>query len=286
MGLPPGRTDVDGPGAPRVRRPAGPPLVSLVLLVAAAACYVGIVAARPGPPPGGDTTPLTSVTSALADGDLRVAASVESLPNPPGYPLWPPPSSPPSPRTVGAPTWCTTAGQGHRPPGAVGARQGRAGPGWSSAGRTRWRPSRPGTGPRACWAWRRGWCWRSGPWPCCGRPGPTRSAGRRGLLAFLAFLPAASSAIVQLYHPQDIVSLGLALAGLAQTLRSAVGLAGVLFGAAVLTKQFALLLLLPALVAAPDRRSRLDDGRGGDGGLRRRVGALPGRRPRGPPSRT
>jgi uncharacterized membrane protein len=78
-----------------------------------------------------------------------------------------------------------------------------------------------------------------------------------GLLTFLAFLPAASSAIVQLYHPQDLVSLGLALAAIAQVLERRWLLSGVLFGAAVLTKQFALLLLLPALVAAPDRRSRL-----------------------------
>jgi hypothetical protein len=78
-----------------------------------------------------------------------------------------------------------------------------------------------------------------------------------GLLAFLAFLPAASSAIVQLYHPQDIVSLGLALGGLAWTLRRRWVVAGVLFGAAVLTKQFAILLLLPALVEGVDRRARL-----------------------------
>ena len=82
-------------------------------------------------------------------------------------------------------------------------------------------------------------------------------ARQAGLLAFLAFLPAASSAIVQLYHPQDVVSLGLALAAVALVLQRRWLLSGALFGAAVLTKQFALLLLLPALVAAPDRRSRL-----------------------------
>ncbi|MGA3147893.1 MAG: glycosyltransferase 87 family protein, partial [Acidimicrobiales bacterium] len=77
-----------------------------------------------------------------------------------------------------------------------------------------------------------------------------------GLLVFLAFLPSAASAIVQLYHPQDILSLGLAIGGLAQTLRRRWVLAGVLFGLAFLSKQFAVLILLPALVAAPDLRAR------------------------------
>jgi hypothetical protein len=77
-----------------------------------------------------------------------------------------------------------------------------------------------------------------------------------GLLVFLAFLPSAASAIVQLYHPQDILSLGLAAWGLAATLRGRWVRAGVLFGVAILSKQFAVLLLLPALVAAPDLRAR------------------------------
>ena len=78
-----------------------------------------------------------------------------------------------------------------------------------------------------------------------------------GLLFFLAFLPAASSAIVQLYHPQDIVSLGLALAGMAQALRKRWILAGALLGLAVLNKQYALLLVLPTIVVAPSKVPRL-----------------------------
>jgi len=76
------------------------------------------------------------------------------------------------------------------------------------------------------------------------------------LLALLAFLPAATSAIVQLFHPQDMVSLGLALLALAQVLRRRWVVAGLLFGAAVVTKQYAVLFLLPALVVAPDARAR------------------------------
>ena len=37
---------------------------------------------RQGPPSAGDTVPLTAVSSAVAAGDLRAAASVTSLPNP------------------------------------------------------------------------------------------------------------------------------------------------------------------------------------------------------------
>ena len=62
---------------------------------------------------------------------------------------------------------------------------------------------------------------------------------------------------MQLYHPQDIVSLGLALGGLSQILRRRWILAGTLFGAAVLSKQFALLVLVPTLVVTPGRRPRL-----------------------------
>ena len=67
------------------------------------------------------------------------------------------------------------------------------------------------------------------------------------VIAFLVFLPAATNALVQFFHPQDMVSLGLGLLGLAAVLRGRNLVAGVLFGLAILTKQFAFLLLLPAL---------------------------------------
>lgn len=53
----------------------------------------------------------------------------------------------------------------------------------------------------------------------------------------LALLPAGSSVIVQLFHPQDIVSPRFAMAGLSQTLRRRFLLAGILFGCAFVTKQ-------------------------------------------------
>jgi hypothetical protein len=83
------------------------------------------------------------------------------------------------------------------------------------------------------------------------------AARSAALLALLAFLPAASSAIVQLFHPQDMVSLGLALFAMAQVLRRRWLGAGVLLGAAVVTKQYAVLFLLPALVVAEHARERV-----------------------------
>ena len=262
MGKSQGRTDDDGPfrdtrpGAPGSGRPHL--LVSLVLLAGAAACYVGIVAIRLGPPSGGDTVPLTSVTSALADGDLRLAASASSLPNPPGYPLLAAPFVAAFPNAVGSPTWCTPMGRLH--PASAGRSTGVVPRGVVACG-TADRPMAIDLPP---WYRAQGllgvlsWSVLAVGALALLRAARVDSLGRQvGLLTFLAFLPAASSAIVQLYHPQDVVSLGLALAGLAQTLRRRWLVAGVLFGAAVMTKQFALLLILPALAAAPDRRSRL-----------------------------
>ncbi len=261
MGVPPGRMDEDHParvrGVDDERATWARRAISLLLLVLAAACYLGIVVARSGPPPGGDTTPLTAVTSALADGNLRVAASAGSLPNPPGYPLLASPFVAAFPSVVGSPTWCTPAAKVHAPP--AGAAHAAVPRGVIECGAAAIAVALP--------PWYRAqgllgvasWLVLALGALAVLRAATADSVGRQaGLLAFLAFLPAASSAIVQLFHPQDVVSLGLALAGTAQVLRQRWILAGVLFGAAVLTKQFALLLLLPALVAAPDRRSRVN----------------------------
>jgi hypothetical protein len=215
----------------------------LALLVAATAGYVGVVALRHGPPSGGDTVPLTSVTTALAAGDLHAAAAVSSLPNPPGYALLVAPVVAAFRPWVGSPTWCNARTS---PTMAVGPR---------TCGGTDLLPP-----------WYRsqgvlglvGWLALALGSLALLRAGDADTlANQAGLLAFLVVLPAASSAIVQLYHPQDLVSLGLALAGLSQALRSRWWWAGALFGLAFLTKQFAVLLLLPALVVAPDLGARV-----------------------------
>jgi hypothetical protein len=77
-----------------------------------------------------------------------------------------------------------------------------------------------------------------------------------GLSWAMAILPAASNSIVQLFHPQDLLCLGLALAAMAEVLRRRWVAAGLLFGLALVTKQFALLILIPSLVAVPTWRTR------------------------------
>jgi hypothetical protein len=239
-------------------------LLGVLLLAAAAACFVGIVVVRQGPPPGGDTTPLTAVTSALAAGHLDAAAQNDGLPNPPGYPLLASPFVAVFPSWVGAASWCTQ-------PGRVANLRSQA-------------PSSDdpafGTDVGECGSPRRFANGSLGPsllpwyqsqgllgvlsWLILAIGGlallraadadtPARMAA---LLALVAFLPAAASAIVQLYHPQDMVSLGLALLAMAQLLRHRYVAAGLLFGAAVVTKQYAVLFVLPALVVAPDNWRR------------------------------
>lgn len=229
-------------------------IVTVVMLVAAAACYAGIVSVRHGPAPAGDTGPLTAVTTALSTGDLGAAAANTSLPNPPGYPLLASPLVAAFRSTIGSPAWCSSDSRVAPPP--------HPGPGLPEAGIT---ASACGTAdPNAAPRWYRSqgllgvlaWLVLAAGALALLRAGGADTRGRTaGLLAFLAFLPSASSAIVQLYHPQDIVSLGLALGGLAQALRQRWVVAGLLFGVAILTKQFAVLLLLPAVASVPDRRA-------------------------------
>jgi Glycosyltransferase family 87 len=232
-------------------------IVTLLMLAAAAACYVGVVAVRHGPAPAGDTGPLTSVTTDLSTGDLHAAAANASLPNPPGYPLLASPFVAVLRSTIGSPTWCSSDSRIVPPPRMGPDGRGTVGlTGEGACGTTD-----RNTGP----AWYRSqgvlgvlaWLVLAVGALALLRAGRADTLGRTaGLLVFLAVLPSASSAIVQLYHPQDVVSLGLALGGLAQALRQRWIPAGLLFGVAILTKQFAILLLLPALASAPDRRAR------------------------------
>ena len=67
-----------------------------------------------------------------------------------------------------------------------------------------------------------------------------RSTGSGGgvaealLVLVMAVIPAASDAIAQTFHPQDLMSVGLICAGIALDLRRRWVLVGVLFGAAFL----------------------------------------------------
>ena len=76
------------------------------------------------------------------------------------------------------------------------------------------------------------------------------------LVMVLAAVPAASDGIVETFHPQDLVCVGLGCAGLAAALRRRWVATGLLFGVAFLCKQFALLPLVAVLAAAPGWRER------------------------------
>ena len=71
---------------------------------------------------------------------------------------------------------------------------------------------------------------------------------------FIALVPVVWEPVLFEYHPQDLVALGLALAGTACALRREWVWAGVLVGLAVTSQQFALLILAPLLVVAPGKQ--------------------------------
>jgi hypothetical protein len=72
-------------------------------------------------------------------------------------------------------------------------------------------------------------------------------------VVFLALVPISWMPLLFEYHPQDLVALGLGLAGTACALRRQWIWAGVLVGLAITSQQFALLILVPILIVAPGR---------------------------------
>jgi hypothetical protein len=85
----------------------------------------------------------------------------------------------------------------------------------------------------------------------CGRG---RCGWEPATLLLLACLPPVLTPLVDDYHPQDLVAMGLVLGALACVRRSRWFWAGLLIGLAVTSQQFALLVLLPLLVVAPGNR--------------------------------
>jgi hypothetical protein len=73
-------------------------------------------------------------------------------------------------------------------------------------------------------------------------------------LVLMACVPAVWMPLVEFFHPQDIVAMGLALCGLACARRSWWVWAGVFLGLAIVTQQFALLVFAPLLMVAPPNR--------------------------------
>jgi hypothetical protein len=70
-------------------------------------------------------------------------------------------------------------------------------------------------------------------------------------VVLVAVTPIVWMPLLDFYHPQDILAVGLILAGMACALRRQWIAAGALLALAVLSQQFALLVLLPLLIVAP-----------------------------------
>jgi hypothetical protein len=214
----------------------------VVVYIAALGAFIGVVTVRGGPSVG-DAYGVTRPASALADGNLTAASRASLLPQPPGYALLASPFVLAFRPLIGSPTWC----DGRVPP--VTRRFL-----WYCApdqlATQRWYRSQAVLGILA-WVVLAFGCIRL-----------LRAAGVGGgpaeilLVLVLAAIPAASDGIVLTFHPQDLVSVGLASAGLAEALRRRWVATGVLFGIAFLCKQFAVLPLVAVLAAAPGWRPR------------------------------
>jgi len=74
-------------------------------------------------------------------------------------------------------------------------------------------------------------------------------------VVMVALTPALWATLINEYHPQDLLAVGLILCGLACAIRRSWLWSGVLFGLAVSSQQFALLALVPLFVVAPARGS-------------------------------
>ncbi len=215
----------------------------VVVYLAALGAFVGIVTIRGGASVG-DALGVTKPATALADGDLHAAARDSVLPQPPGYALLTSPLVLAFRPLIGSPTWCD----------ARVAPVTRFFLPWCAPTQLathRWYRSQAVLGFLA-WVVLALGCIRL-----------LRVAGGGGgvaevvLVIALAAIPAASDGIVETFHPQDLVCVGLSSAAVAEALRRRWIATGVLFGIAFLCKQFALLPLVAVLVAVPGWRARV-----------------------------
>ncbi len=217
-------------------------MAMVVIYLAALGTFVGIVGLRGGPSVG-DAYGVTQPATALADGHLHAAAKASVLPQPPGYAVLSSPFVLVFRPLIGSPTWC----DGRVPPVT------RLLLPWCAPDQLathRWYRSQAVLGLLA---------WLVLVFGCVSL---LRVSGAGGgwaealLVIVLAAIPGAGDGIIETFHPQDLVCVGLGCAGLAQALRRRWVATGVLFGVAFLCKQFALLPLVAVLVAVPGWRPR------------------------------
>jgi hypothetical protein len=215
----------------------------VAVYVAALGVFVGIVTVRGGPSVG-DAYAVTKPAAAIADGNLTEAAHDSVLPQPPGYALLTSPLVLVFRPLIGSPTWCDG-----RVPAVTRVLLPFCAP--NQLATHKWYRSQGVLGILA-WVVLALGCVRL-----------LRVAGAGGgpaellLVMVLAALPAAAGGVVETFHPQDLVCVGLVCAGLAEALRRRWVATGLLFGLAFLCKQFALLALVAVVVAVPGWRERL-----------------------------
>ena len=77
------------------------------------------------------------------------------------------------------------------------------------------------------------------------------------LITFLTVANPVTGAALEYGHPEDILAATLMIAAVIASMRGRPGVAGILLGLAIVSKQWAVLALLPALAAAPQGRLRL-----------------------------
>ncbi|HLI74923.1 MAG TPA: hypothetical protein VKU86_13675 [Acidimicrobiales bacterium] len=212
--------------------------------------FVGVMAVRGGPG-FADAVALTRPTTAVAHGHWREAAVVNYLPQPLGYPLLASPFVAALGPVVGSGTWCTDS------PALPQLKIVRdvwppcSGPNvFDAPPKPPWYRSQGVLGLLA-WA-----LLAFGAVQLLRAAGAGRGLGEVALVGGLVAVPAASDGLVEAFHPQDLVCVGLLLGGVALGLRRRWAAAGAVFGVAFVCKQFALLALVAALAAAPGWRAR------------------------------
>jgi hypothetical protein len=215
----------------------------VVVYVAALGVFVGIVTVRGGPSVG-DAYAVTKPAAALADGNLSEAAQDSVLPQPPGYALLTAPFVLVFRPLIGSPTWCDG-----RVPAATRMLLPFCAP--DQLATHRWYRSQGVLGILAWIVLALGCVW------LLRVAGAGAGPAELILIVVLAGMPAASAGVVETFHPQDLVCVGLVCMGLGAALRRRWVATGLLFGMAFLCKQFALLPLLAVVVAVPGWRARL-----------------------------
>ena len=230
--------------AERPERRAGPtPELRWFLYFLGAAFFVVVVLVRGGPSTG-DAYAVVNPTTELSHGDLGAAAAAQTQYQPPGYSVLASPFVATFRPLIGPSTWCDD-----HVPALERALEPQCAP--NRIAGQRWYRSQALLGILA-------WMVLA-----AGCADLLRAAGLGHGFAppltvmALALLPAASATLVQTFHPQDLVCVGLLCMAMGQALRRRWVLTGVLFALALTCKQFAVLALIPVLAAAPTWRERV-----------------------------